>query len=54
MSRETVKQWMNALRQASKSGDSRRVKRMVALLDGSRGDRPVAIASKPGVAVSTV
>ena len=45
---------MKALLKAYKSGDSRMVKRVVALLDFSRGDQPSEIAGKHGVAVSTV
>jgi len=51
---ETVKQLMKALHQAYKSGDTRMVKRIAALLEFSRGDTPEQIASKHGVAVSTV
>lgn len=54
ISPEMVKQLMNALHKAYKSGDSRMVKRIVALLDFSRGDQPSAIASKHGIAVSTI
>ena len=54
ISRETVKALMNALQKAYKSGDTRMVQRIAALLDFSRGDDPRAIASKHGVAVSSV
>jgi len=54
ISSETVKQLMKALHKAYTSGDSRMVKRIATLLDFSRGDDPSAIASKHGVAVSTV
>jgi transposase len=54
ISPETVKELMKALQKAYKSGDSRMVKRVIALLDFSRGDPPREIASQHGVAVSTV
>jgi transposase len=49
-----VKQLMKALPTAYQSGDTRRVKRMVGLLEFSRGEAPDQIASKQGVAVSTI
>ena len=54
ISSEAVKQLLKALHKAYKSGDSRMVQRIAALLDFSRGDSPSAIASKHGVAVSTI
>lgn len=54
ISRETVKQLMKALHQAYKSGDTRMVKRIAALLEFSEGDSPSTIASKHGVGVATV
>jgi len=54
ISADTVKQMMSALQKAYKSGDARMVKRIAVLLDFSRGDTPDEIASKHGVAVSSV
>jgi transposase len=54
MSRETVKELMNALQKAYKSGDAAMVRRVAVLLDVSRGDRPDAIATKHGVSVASV
>ena len=54
ISSETVKQLMKALHAAYKSGDTRMVKRIAALLEFSRGDAPDEIASKHGLAVSTL
>jgi transposase len=54
MTREMVKQLMNALQKAYKSGDAALVKRIAVLLDFSRGDTPEAIADKHGVAVSSI
>lgn len=54
ISSETVKQLLQALDKAYKSGDAQMVKRINGLLDFSRGDRPEAVASKHGVSVSSV
>jgi len=54
ISPETVKELMKALLKAYKSGDSRMVKRIAALLDFSRGDQANEIANKHGIAVSTI
>jgi transposase len=54
ISPETVKQLLEALRKAYKSGDTGMVKRIAALLDFSRGDGVSAIAHKHGVGVSTI
>ncbi len=51
---ETVKQLVNALQKAYKSGDARMVKRINVLLDYSRGDSADAIANKHAIATSSV
>jgi transposase len=54
ISPETVKELLKALPKAYQSGDSRMVKRVIALLDYRRGDQPRGIADQDEVAVSTV
>lgn len=54
ISAETVKQLLNALHKAYKSGDSRMVKRLAVLLEFSHGDSPSEIASQHGIGVSTI
>jgi len=54
ISQETVKKMTQALQKAYKSGDTKMVRRIMALLDLSRGDSPDEIASTHGVSVSSV
>lgn len=54
ISSATVKQMMSALPRAYKSGDTGMAKRIMVLLDFSRGDQPAAIAAKHGVSVSSI
>lgn len=54
ISRETVKQLVNALHKAYKSGDARMVKRINVLLDLSRGDTADTIAATHAIAPSSV
>lgn len=54
ISGETVKQLLEALHKAYKSGDAGMVRRINALLDVSRGDTAEMIAEKHGVSVSSV
>jgi transposase len=54
MSKETVKDLMQALQKAYKSGDAGMARRIAVLLDFSRGDQPERIAAKHGVAVSSI
>jgi len=49
-----VKEMTQALQKAYKSGDAKMIRRIMALLDFSRGDSPDEIASKHGVSVSSV
>ncbi len=49
-----VKQMTQALQKAYKSGDAKMVRRIVVLLDYSRGEQPMAIAAKHGITVSSV
>ncbi len=54
ISNEMVKELTKSLRKAYKSGDVKMVRRILVLLDFSRGDDPAAIASKHGIARSTI
>jgi transposase len=54
MSAETVKKMTQALQKAYKSGDAKMIRRIMALLDFSRGDSPAEIATQHGVSVSSV
>jgi transposase len=54
ISKEMVKAMTQALQKAYKSGDAKRVRRIMALLDFSRGDSVDEIASKHGVSISSV
>lgn len=45
---------MSALQKAYKSGDAKMIRRVMALLDFSRGDSPEEVAGKHGVSVSSV
>lgn len=49
-----VKEMTQALQKAYKSGDAKMIRRIMALLDFSHGNSPDEIASKHGVAVSSV
>jgi len=54
ISNEMVKELTKALRKAYKSGDAKMIRRILVLLDYSRGDCPDAIASKHGIARSSL
>jgi transposase len=54
ISNETVKNLIAMLQKTYKSGDSKMVRRILVLLDYSRGDRPTEIAAKHGIAVSSL
>lgn len=54
ISNETVKNLMDMLQKAYKSGDSKMARRILVMLDYSGGDRPGAIAAKHGIAVSSL
>lgn len=49
-----VKQMTQALQKAYKSGDAKMIRRILVLLDYSRGDSPNMIASKHGVSLSSI
>ncbi len=54
ISNETVKNMIMLLQKTYKSGDTKMVRRILVLLDYSRGDHPTEIASKHGIAVSSL
>lgn len=54
ISKETVKNMTVMLQKSYKSGDSKMARRLLVLLDFSRGDRPEEIADKHGVAISSI
>jgi transposase len=54
ISTEMVKQMTQALHKAYKSGDAKMIRRILVLLDYSRGDSPDTIASRHGVGLSSV
>ena len=54
ISNKMVKELTKALRKAYKSGDAKMIRRILVLLDYSRGDSPDMIASKHGIALSSI
>lgn len=54
VSKETVNQMIQALHRAYKSGDTRLIKRILVLLDFSRGERVETIAERHGVSISSI
>jgi transposase-like protein len=49
-----VKETRQALQKAYKSGDAKTIRRIMVLLDFSRGDSPEEIANRHGVSLSSV
>lgn len=54
ISNETVKDMIAMLQKSYKSGDTKMTRRILVLLDYSRGDSPNEVASKHGIAISSL